>query len=150
MARRGVIPIVILVMTQISAACGGFAPGGETAPAPTTAPAKPTEAAAKPAEAAAKPTEAAKPVAKGSGEVIVNGFAAEFEDLFNKYIKEPFEKETGIRVVYDSTGSAAEDYAKIRASGGDPGWDVDVVTAQEAIQGAKEGLLLEITEQNAP
>jgi putative spermidine/putrescine transport system substrate-binding protein len=82
--------------------------------------------------------------------VVVNGYAAEYEDLFNKLIKAPFEQETGIKVVFDSTGSAAEDYAKIRASGGDPGWDVDVVTAQEAIQGAKENLLLEISEANVP
>jgi putative spermidine/putrescine transport system substrate-binding protein len=176
MGRRATIVIFVLIISQIGTACGGFSPGGQPAPKPTeaaktstapaaapaatTAPAaKPTEAAAKPAEAAKpaattaaapKPTEASKPVAKGSGEVIVNGYAAEYEDLFNKHIKEPFERETGIRVIFDSTGSAAEDYAKTRASGGDPGWDVNTVTAQEAIQGAKEGLLLEITEENTP
>lgn len=80
----------------------------------------------------------------------MNAYASEYEDLFNRIIKEPFERETGIKVVYDSTGSAAEDYAKIRAAQGDPGWDVVSVTAQEPIQGAKEGLLQEITEENVP
>src|SRR5438477_9210488 len=148
-----------LIVSQFSLACGGFSPSGQTAPSAGSGQAKPTEAA-KPAEAArpaapaspapAAAPAAAAPAAKGSGEVVVNGYAAEYEDLFNKLIKAPFEQETGIKVVFDSTGSAAEDYAKIRASGGDPGWDVDVVTAQEAIQGAKENLLLEITEANVP
>src|ERR671910_29576 len=102
MGRRGAIIAAILVLVQFSAACGGISPSGQ-------APAKPTEAP----KAAAQPTEAAKPAAspaaaqpsaplppiRGSGEVIVNGYASEYEDLFNRIIKEPFERETGIRVV---------------------------------------------------
>ena len=168
MRRRSAILAFALIISQFGLACGGFAPSGQPAAKPTLPPsgqAEPPKAAAtvaepkaaeapKPAAATAapvaKPTEAAKPVAKGSGEVIVNAYSAEYEDIFNKYIKEPFERETGIKIIYDPSGSAAEDYAKIRASGGDPGWDVDAVTAQEAIQGAKEGLLLEINETNTP
>jgi putative spermidine/putrescine transport system substrate-binding protein len=186
MGRRCAVISVILVLSQLSAACGGFSPSGQQPAAKTEA--KPTEAAkpaASPAAAspaaspvaaaspASSPVAAASPVAspaaspaaaaspatqasaplppiRGTGEVIVNAYAAEYEDLFNRIIKEPFERETGIKVVYDSTGSAAEDYAKIRASQGDPGWDVVSVTAQEPIQGAKEGLLQEITEENVP
>jgi putative spermidine/putrescine transport system substrate-binding protein len=153
MRARYAMVAFALIVSQFNLACGGFSPSGQPAPSAGSGQAKPTEAG-KPAEAASPAATAAPaaaaPAAKGSGEVVVNGYAAEYEDLFNKLIKAPFEQETGIRVVFDSTGSAAEDYAKIRASGGDPGWDVDVVTAQEAIQGAKENLLLEITEANVP
>ena len=155
MGRRSTLIAFALIISQFSLACGGFSPGGQPAAKPTEAPksAAPAAPAAQPAPAqpAASPVAPAPaPPAKGSGEVIVNAYPSEYEDLFNKYIKEPFERETGIKVICDCNGSAAEDYAKIKASGGAPGWDVDAVTAQEAIQGAKEGLLLELTEQNVP
>jgi putative spermidine/putrescine transport system substrate-binding protein len=85
-----------------------------------------------------------------SNQLVVNGYGGEYEDIFKKTIKEPFERETGARMVYDATGSASEDYAKIRATRGDPGWDVVVLTAPEAIRGCKEKLLEPITEANVP
>src|ERR671932_617787 len=72
MRRRSVIVAFVLVVSQLSMACGGFSPSGQGAAQPTQAPkaaetkpaaeAKPTEGA-KPA-AEAKPTEAAKPAAE--------------------------------------------------------------------------------------
>jgi putative spermidine/putrescine transport system substrate-binding protein len=65
-------------------------------------------------------------------------------------IGHPFEEETGIKVKYLPTGSADEDYVAIRAAMGDPGFDIAVMTAQEIIQGGKDGLLAKVTENDVP
>ncbi|MDR7543779.1 MAG: ABC transporter substrate-binding protein [Armatimonadota bacterium] len=83
-------------------------------------------------------------------QLVVNGYGGEYEDIFKKNIKEPFEREFGARIIYDGTGSASEDYAKIRATRGDPGWDVVVMTAPEAIRGCREKLLEPLTEAAVP
>ena len=81
-----------------------------------------------------------------SNTLIVNGFGGEYEEIFKKNLKEPFEREFNARITFDPTGSASEDYAKIRATRGDPGWDVVVMTAPEAILGCREKLLEPLTE----
>ena len=49
---------------------------------------------------------------------------------------EPFEKKFGVKVIYDNTGMAAQNYAKIRASRGAPGIDVaGELTPAEVILG---------------
>lgn len=84
------------------------------------------------------------------GSLVVNAYGGEYQDIFERVIQQPFEEEFGAEITYDPSGSGAEDYARIRASGGEPGWDIAVVTAQEPGQGANEGLLLEITEERVP
>ena len=96
-------------------------------------------------------SSAPAPVVKAqSNQLVVNGFGGEYEDIFKKTLKEPFEREFNARITFDPTGSASEDYAKIRASRGDPGWDVVVMTAPEAILGCREKLLQPMTEANIP
>jgi putative spermidine/putrescine transport system substrate-binding protein len=85
-----------------------------------------------------------------SNQLVVNAFGGEYEELFKKNLKEPFEREFGARIVFDPTGSASEDYAKIRATRGDPGWDVVVMTAPESILGCREKLLQPTTDTEIP
>jgi hypothetical protein len=50
-----------------------------------------------------------------------------------------------------STGTSSQDYAKIRASKGDPGFDVAAaLSPPEVMLGAKEGLLEKITDKEVP
>jgi putative spermidine/putrescine transport system substrate-binding protein len=56
--------------------------------------------------------------------LVVNGYGAEFQEIITRPTIEPFEKKFGVKATYDSTGSAAQNYAKIRASRGAPGFDV--------------------------
>ena len=83
-------------------------------------------------------------------QLIVNSYGGEYEGLIRETIIEPFEEEFGVTVVYDAVGSASEDYARIRATRGNPGFDVVVMTAPESLQGCREGFLLEMTEENVP
>ena len=82
--------------------------------------------------------------------LVVNSYGGEYEGLIMEAVIEPFEEQFGVEVVYDAVGSASEDYARIRATRGNPGFDVVVMTAPEALQGCREGLLLEMTEENVP
>lgn len=83
-------------------------------------------------------------------QLIVNSYGGEYEGLIRETIIEPFEAEYGVTIVYDAVGSASEDYARIRATRGNPGFDVVVMTAPESLQGCREGFLLEMTEENVP
>ena len=104
-----------------------------------------------PPSSSGRSTPGASDPGRFSGQtLVVNGYGGEWEDLFTTVIKEPFEERYGVTITIDPSGSAAEDYAKLRASQGDPGWDVVVFTAQEPVQAAKEDLLLPITEDRVP
>lgn len=83
-------------------------------------------------------------------QLIVNSYGGEYLDLVMEAVIRPFEEEFGVTVVYDAVGSASEDYARIRATRGNPGFDVVVMTAPEALQGCREGFLLEMTEATVP
>ncbi|QEE43380.1 ABC transporter substrate-binding protein (plasmid) [Rhizobium sp. WL3] len=74
-------------------------------------------------------------------QLVLNSYGGPYEDIIRSRIIEPFEAESGIRVVYDAVGSSSQDYAKIKATGGRPGFDVVVMTAAQALQGCQEGLL---------
>ncbi|WP_436084327.1 ABC transporter substrate-binding protein [Pararhizobium sp. LjRoot235] len=73
--------------------------------------------------------------------LIVNSYGGPYEAIIEERIIKPFEEKSGIDVVYDAVGSAAQDYAKIKATKGQPGFDVSVMTASQSLQGCKEGLL---------
>jgi putative spermidine/putrescine transport system substrate-binding protein len=83
-------------------------------------------------------------------QLIVNSYGGEYEGLIHEAIIRPFEEQFGVTVIYDAVGSAAEDYARIRATRGNPGFDVVVMTAPESLQGCREGFLLEMTEETVP
>ena len=83
-------------------------------------------------------------------DLIVNSYGAQYEELVRETIIEPFEEQFDVEILYDATGSAAEDYARIRATQGNPGFDVVVMTAPESLQGCREELLLPLTEDNIP
>ena len=90
-------------------------------------------------------------LAQSSDQLVVNAYGGEFQEVFLKTTVAPFEQKFGVKVVYDDAGSAAEDYAKIRASRGAPGFDVAAeLTPPEIFLGAREKLLEPITEREVP
>lgn len=83
--------------------------------------------------------------------LVVNAYGGEFQDVFLKTTVEPFEKKFGVKVIYDDAGSASEDYAKIRAARGAPGFDVAAeLTPPEIFLGQREKLLEPLTEKEIP
>lgn len=76
----------------------------------------------------------------------VNGYGGEWQEIFRDIVADSFEEQTGASVELDTTGSASEAYAQIKASGGDPGFDVAVLTGAEVLLGSEEGTLAEIPE----
>lgn len=90
-------------------------------------------------------------VAQTPETVVVNAYGGEFQDVFLSTVVRPFEQKFGVRVTYDDAGTASEDYARIRASRGAPGFDVAAeLTPPEIILGARERLLEPITEREVP
>jgi putative spermidine/putrescine transport system substrate-binding protein len=83
-------------------------------------------------------------------ELIVNSYGGPYENIIQDRIIAPFAKESGIKVVYDAAGSASQDYAKIKATRGRPGFDVVVMTASESLAGCKSGLLEKMTPATVP
>src|SRR5512132_2602491 len=83
--------------------------------------------------------------------LVVNSFGGEYQEIIEKAVIQPFEKKFGVKVVHDATGTSAQDFAKIRASRGAPGFDVAAaLSPPEVILGAKEGLLEKITDKEVP
>ncbi|AYM09119.1 hypothetical protein At1D1460_48780 (plasmid) [Agrobacterium tumefaciens] len=78
-------------------------------------------------------------------QLIVNSYGGPYEDIIRQRIIEPFEKESGVKVIYDAVGSASQDYAKIKATRGQPGFDVVVMTASQSLDGCRDKLLEEFS-----
>jgi putative spermidine/putrescine transport system substrate-binding protein len=90
-------------------------------------------------------------ISRAEDTLVVNAYGGEFQDVFLPTVVRPFEKKFGVKVIYDDAGTAAEDYARIRASRGAPGFDVAAeLTPPEMLLGAKEKLLDPITEKEVP
>jgi len=90
-------------------------------------------------------------VAQTPDTLIVNAYGGEFQDIFLSTVVQPFERKFGVRVTYDDAGTASEDYARIRASRGAPGFDVAAeLTPPEILLGAREKLLEPVTEKEVP
>jgi putative spermidine/putrescine transport system substrate-binding protein len=89
-------------------------------------------------------------VAASAQTLVVNGYGAEYEEIILRTIIRPFEQRFGARVTYDVNGSASQDYARIRATRGAPGYDVVVMTAAESIRGCDERLLERLTPERVP
>jgi len=83
-------------------------------------------------------------------DLIVNAQGGEYEPIIHETIIEPFEEQFGVDVLLDPVGSASEDYARIRATNGSPGFDVAVMTASESLLGCREDLLTPLSEENVP
>ncbi|MCA1443770.1 ABC transporter substrate-binding protein [Ensifer sp. IC4062] len=82
--------------------------------------------------------------------LVVNSYGGPYERIIRERIITPFEAAFGIDVVYDAVGSAAQDYAKIKATNGRPGFDVVVMTASQSLEGCREGLLMALSPKNVP
>jgi putative spermidine/putrescine transport system substrate-binding protein len=82
--------------------------------------------------------------------LVVNSYGGPYEAIIRERIIEPFETRFGIEVIYDAVGSASQDYAKIKATRGRPGFDVAVMTASQSLQGCKDGLLEKLTVERVP
>ncbi|MCJ8521151.1 putative spermidine/putrescine transport system substrate-binding protein [Pseudorhizobium tarimense] len=85
-----------------------------------------------------------------SKNLIVNSYGGPYEEIIRERIIEPFEKKFGVNVTYDAVGSASQDYAKTKATGGRPGFDVVVMTASQSLDGCREGLLQPLTAAAVP
>ena len=83
-------------------------------------------------------------------ELIVNSYGGPYEAIIQERIIAPFEKQFGIKVIYDAAGSASQDYAKIKATKGRPGFDVVVMTASESLAGCKDNLLEKLNAEAIP
>src|SRR6266508_2433190 len=89
--------------------------------------------------------------ARSQETLIVNTQGGEYQELVERVVIRPFEKKFGVKVIHDATGTASQDYAKIRASRGSPGFDVaGILTPPEVILGMKEGFLEKLTEREVP
>jgi putative spermidine/putrescine transport system substrate-binding protein len=86
----------------------------------------------------------------GGKVVVVEGYGAEYETLFKKYIAKPFTKKTGIQVKYRAGGSGTENYAAIQIANGEPGFDLAVMTYFELARGYQDHLLAPVTEKQVP
>ena len=90
-------------------------------------------------------------IARAADTLVVNAYGGEFGDILRRTVIEPFEKRFSVHVTFDDTGTSSTNYAKIRATRGAPGFDVAAeLTAAENILGAKEKLLLPVTEKDVP
>lgn len=89
-------------------------------------------------------------VSAAAERLVVNSYGGPYEDIIRERIIEPFEKRYGIAVVYDAVGSAQQDYAKIKATKGQPGFDLAVMTASQSLQGCKDGLLEKLAPTSIP
>ena len=85
-----------------------------------------------------------------ANELIVNSYGGPYEAIIQERIIAPFEKQFGIKVIYDAAGSASQDYAKIKATRGRPGFDVVVMTAQESLAGCRDNLLEKLHAEAIP
>lgn len=90
-------------------------------------------------------------IAHANERLIVNSYGGSQGKATDEAINKPFEEKFKVKVINDETGTAAQDYAKIRATNGQPGWDVNSnLTPPEVVLGKREGLLLELDEQKVP
>lgn len=83
-------------------------------------------------------------------QLIVNSYGGPYEQIIHDAIIKPFEEQFGVSVIYDAVGSAQQDYAKIKATNGRPGFDVVVMTASQSLEGCREGLLEPLSAQTIP
>jgi putative spermidine/putrescine transport system substrate-binding protein len=90
------------------------------------------------------------PAASAPRTLVVAGYGGEYKDIFWNTVGRPFEQQFNVKITFDEGGSADQNYAKIRATQGDPGWDVLIATSYEAALGAREGLLRKITAADVP
>jgi putative spermidine/putrescine transport system substrate-binding protein len=83
-------------------------------------------------------------------DLIVNSYGGPYEQIIQDAIIKPFEEQFGVRVVYDPVGSSQQDYAKIKATNGRPGFDVVVMSASQSLEGCREGLLEPMSAETVP
>jgi putative spermidine/putrescine transport system substrate-binding protein len=85
---------------------------------------------------------------KFSGQTLtVSGYGGKWKNIFENVVAKPFEEKTGAKINVTTSGSAAEAYAKIKASGGKPGFDLAVLTGAEIILGKQDSNLARIPEK---
>jgi putative spermidine/putrescine transport system substrate-binding protein len=83
-------------------------------------------------------------------DLIVNSYGGPYEQIIQDAIIKPFEQQYGVRVIYDAVGSSQQDYAKIKATNGRPGFDVVVMSASQSLDGCREGLLEPLSVETVP
>lgn len=90
-------------------------------------------------------------IAHKNERLVVNALAGPQSNATLKHISEPFEQKFKVKVEMDDTGTSAQDYAKIRATGGSPGWDVNAsLTPEVLVLGEREELFEILDEERIP
>ncbi len=87
---------------------------------------------------------------QGEFRAVDPSYGGPYEDIIRSRIIEPFEKEFNVKVTYDAVGSASQDYAKIKATRGRPGFDVVVMTASQSLDGCRDNLLEKFSTETVP
>lgn len=83
--------------------------------------------------------------------LVVNTQGGEYQEIIETTVIRPFEQRFGVRVTHDATGTSSQDYARIRAARGAPGFDVAaVLNPPEILLGVRENLLERLTEREVP
>lgn len=83
--------------------------------------------------------------------LVVNSQGGEYQEIIENTVIKPFEQRFGVRVTHDATGTSSQDYARIRASRGAPGFDVAaVINPPEILLGQRENLLERVSEREVP
>jgi putative spermidine/putrescine transport system substrate-binding protein len=89
--------------------------------------------------------------AQSGDTLIVNTQGGEYQEIVERTVIQPFERRFSVRVTHDPTGTASQDYARIRAARGAPGFDVaGLLTPPEVVLGQRENFLERITEREVP
>lgn len=83
--------------------------------------------------------------------LVVNTQGGEYQEIIETTVIRPFEQRFGVRVTHDATGTSSQDYARIRAARGAPGFDVAaVLNPPEILLGQRENLLERLSEREVP
>lgn len=90
-------------------------------------------------------------IAHANEALVVNALAGIQGDTTHDVVSSAFEEKFKVKVIRDDTGTSSQDYAKIRATGGNPGWDVNASLTPDVLQlGLQEGLLVELDDKKIP
>lgn len=92
---------------------------------------------------------AAMTPAVAAEQLVIGGWGGDWDKMAQKYVYEPFKRQTGVDVVL-SYGNSADIFARARAQRADPQMDVVTLTELMTINAINEGLLWPLRKENVP
>jgi spermidine/putrescine-binding protein len=103
-----------------------------------------------PTAASQQPAPSAQPTAPKPKELVVLGWGAAYGDSLKKYVSDPFEAETGIKVLFQTQPDAASSLAKLQAEQASPTVDVWLASGALPLLLARRGGLTELSAAKVP